>query len=96
MERVTFVEGRYKTFTKRGVKTDRGRVYLINGEPDEVDYNANDYNTKPYEVWTYHSIEGGVEFIFGDITGYNDYEILHSTKRGELRDDNWQRRITVN
>ena len=95
MERVTFVEARYKTFTKRGVKTDRGRVYLINGEPDEVDYHANDYNTKPYEVWTYHSIEGGVEFIFGDITGYNDYEILHSTKRGELRDDNWQRRITV-
>ena len=95
MERVTFVEARYKTFTKRGVKTDRGRVYLINGEPDEVDYHANDYNTKPYEVWTYHSIEGGVEYIFGDITGYNDYEILHSTKRGELRDDNWQRRITV-
>lgn len=95
LERVTFVEGRYKTFTKRGVKTDRGRVYLINGEPDEVDYHANDYNTKPYEVWTYHSIEGGVVFIFGDITGYNDYEILHSTKRGELRDDNWQRRITV-
>ncbi len=30
-----------------------------------------------------------------EITGYNDYEILHSTKRGELRDDNWQRRITV-
>ena len=95
MERVIFVEGRYKTFTKRGVKTDRGRVYLINGEPDEVDYHANDYNTKPYEMWTYHSIEGGVVFVFGDITGYNDYEILHSTKRGELRDDNWQRRITV-
>jgi len=95
MERVTFVEGRYKTFTKRGVKTDRGRVYLINGEPDEIDYHANDYNTKPYEIWTYHSIEGGVVFVFGDITGYNDYEILHSTKRGELRDDNWQRRITV-
>ncbi len=94
-ERVTFVEARYKTFTKRGVKTDRGRVYLINGEPDEVDYHANDYNTKPYEVWTYHSIEGGVVFVFGDITGYNDYEILHSTKRGELRDDNWQRRIKV-
>lgn len=95
MERVNFVEARYKTFTKRGVKTDRGRVYLINGEPDEVDYHPNDYNTKPYESWEYHSIEGGVVFIFGDITGYNDYELLHSTKRGELRDDNWQRRIVV-
>ena len=96
MERISFVEARYKTFSRRGVKTDRGRVYLLNGEPDEIDYHPNDYNNKPYEVWQYHSIEGGVEFIFGDITGYNDYELLHSTKRGELRDDNWQRRISVN
>ncbi|MEN8192387.1 MAG: GWxTD domain-containing protein, partial [Bacteroidota bacterium] len=95
MERVAFVEARYKTFTRRGVKTDRGRVYLINGEPDEIDYHPNDYDKKPYEVWEYHSIEGGVVFIFGDITGYNDYELLHSTKRGELRDNNWQRRIRV-
>ncbi len=96
MERVAFVEARYKAFNRRGVKTDRGRIYLIYGEPDEVDYYPNDYNTKPYEIWRYNSIEGGVEFVFGDITGYNDYELLHSTKRGELRDDNWRRRITVN
>lgn len=96
MDRVAFVESRYKAFNKRGVKTDRGRIYLVYGEPDEVDYYPNDYNTKPYEIWRYNSIEGGVEFVFGDITGYNDYELLHSTKRGELRDDNWRRRITVN
>jgi len=96
MDRVASVEARYKAFNRRGVKTDRGRIYLIYGEPDEVDFFPNDYNTKPYEIWRYNSIEGGVEFVFGDITGYNDYELLHSTKRGELRDDNWRRRITVN
>ena len=51
--------------------------------------------TKPYEIWRYESIEGGVIFIFGDITGFSDYQLLHSTKRGELRDEYWVRRIAV-
>ena len=95
LERVQFVDNRYKTFVKRGVETDRGRVYLQYGEPDEVDNYPSEYNMKPYEIWHYYSIEGGVIFIFGDITGYNNYELINSTKRGEIRDDTWQRRITV-
>lgn len=95
LERVRFVEQRYKTFVKRGVKTERGRVYLQYGEPDEVDSYPSEYNMKPYEVWKYNAIEGGVLFVFGDVTGYNNYELMHSTKRGEMRDDYWQRRITV-
>jgi GWxTD domain-containing protein len=95
LERVRFVDIRYKTFVKRGVKTDRGRTYMKYGEPDELDKHPNEYDMKPYEVWNYYSIEGGVVFIFGDVTGYNNYELLHSTKRGEMRDESWQRRIKV-
>jgi len=95
LERVRYVDQKYRTFVKRGAKTDRGRVHLQYGEPDEIDNYPSEYNMKPYEIWHYYSIEGGVEFIFGDITGYNNYEMLHSTKRGELRDDMWQRRIVV-
>ena len=94
--RVKFVENRFKTFNKSGSKTDRGRVYLQYGEPDEMEMHPNDYDKKPYEIWYYNSIEGGVIFVFGDITGYSDYELLHSTKRGELRDDSWVRRILAN
>lgn len=95
LQRVRFVDERYRTFVKRGAKTDRGRVHLQYGEPDEIENYPSEYNMKPYEIWNYYSIEGGVVFIFGDVTGYNNYELLHSTKRGELRDDTWQRRITV-
>jgi GWxTD domain-containing protein len=95
-DRIKFVENRFKTFNKTGSKTDRGRVYLQYGEPDEMELHPNDYDKKPYEIWYYNSIEGGVIFVFGDITGYSDYELLHSTKRGELRDDNWVRRILAN
>ncbi len=94
-ERVDFVENRFRTFVSRGIETERGRVYLQFGEPDEMDQFPSEYNMKPYESWFYNNIEGGVFFIFGDVSGYGNYELLHSTKRGELRDDAWQRRITV-
>ena len=96
IERVKHVESKYKSFNKRGVKTDRGRIYVTYGEPDEIEMHPNDYDKKPYEIWFYNSIEGGVIFIFGDVAGYGDYELLHSTKRGEMRDDNWARRILTN
>jgi len=93
LKRVEFCNARFHTFRKEGYKTDRGRIYLQYGPPDRIDRYPNELNMKPYEIWQYQSIEGGVIFVFGDITGYADYELLHSTKRGELRDDNWQRRI---
>lgn len=95
-ERVDYCNLKFGTFNKKGYKTDRGRVYLIYGEPDQVDMYPNETNMKPYEVWYYNTIEGGVLFIFGDLTGYNDYELLSSTKRGEIRDDNWRRRLITN
>ena len=85
----------YKALSKEGWQTDRGRVYLIYGQPSEIDRYPNQTETRPYEIWNYYDIEGGVQFIFGDITGFSDYMLLHSTKRGELRDDGWQRRIVV-
>lgn len=86
---------RYKALSKEGWKTDRGRVYLVYGQPSEIDRYPNQTESRPYEIWNYYDIEGGVQFIFGDVTGFSEYLLLHSTKRGELRDDRWQRRIVV-
>ncbi len=92
-KRLDYVNKRFRTKTKEGYLTDRGRVYLLYGEPDEIDRYPYTLNTKPYELWYYHSIEGGVVFVFGDLTGVGDYVLLHSTKRGELYDSNWRERI---
>ncbi|MDP4176191.1 MAG: GWxTD domain-containing protein [Bacteroidota bacterium] len=94
MERVRISDEKYSTINRKGRKTDRGRVYILYGEPDEIDRNPSDIDKKPYEIWHYNSIEGGVIFVFGDISGFSDYQLLHSTKRGELRDDNWESRVT--
>ena len=95
IKRIAECNARFAAIGKEGWQTDRGRVYMIYGEPSEIERFPNETNTKPYEIWHYNEIEGGVVFIFGDITGFNDYQLLHSTKRGEIRDDYWMRRIAV-
>ncbi|RJP67955.1 MAG: GWxTD domain-containing protein [Ignavibacteriales bacterium] len=96
MERVRLSDDRYGTINRAGNRTDRGRIYVLYGEPDQIDRYPSDIDKKPYEIWQYNQIEGGVIFIFGDVTGFSNYELLHSTKRGELRDDNWMARIQTN
>lgn len=93
MKRVEYANLHFKLNKKQGYLTDRGRVLLIYGEPDSKDYFPNEANLKPHEIWFYNQIEGGVQFIFGDPTGFGNYELLHSTKRGEYRDDNWEQRL---
>ncbi len=78
---------------KEGWKTDKGRVYIMYGPPSEIERFPNEKDSKPYEIWHYENIEGGVIFVFVDFTGFNDYRLVHSTKRGELSDYNWRSRI---
>ncbi len=95
LERVKESNAKYGAMGKKGWKTDRGRVYIMYGEPNEIERYPNEPQTRPYEKWNYNDIEGGVQFIFGDITGFSDYQLIHSTKRGELRDEYWLRRISI-
>ncbi len=95
MEKVEYVNSNYGNRFKEGYKTDRGRVVLVYGKPDRVDTFNSESTLKPYEIWYYDSIEGGITFIFGDTMGAFDLELLHSTKRGEIRNENWGDRISV-
>jgi len=95
LKRIEDCNLRYKAMSKEGWKTDRGRVYLTYGEPSEIERYPNQIETRPYEIWSYHNLEGGVFFIFADLFGFSDYQLVHSSKRGELRDEYWQRRITI-
>jgi len=94
--RVDYANQKFTAMKKEGWKTDRGRVYLIYGEPSEIERYPNQLDSKPYEIWQYHNLEGGVIFVFADLTGFSDYQLINSTMRGELRDDTWQRRIITN
>jgi len=95
MKRIEYANTHFYYSGKEGFLSDRGRVYLIYGEPDQRDYFPNESDTKPYETWFYNNIEGGATFIFGDISSFGRYELLHSTKRGEVKDEDWKERIST-
>ena len=93
------VERMFGSKQVRGYLTDRGRVYLQYGHPDEVKEVPSDPVTLPYEIWQYYYLEGqtDVKFVFYDpvLTG-NDYDLLHSTLYGELSDPNWKMKLVRN
>lgn len=91
LRRVTIANQTYKTFQKDGWRTDRGRIFILYGEPDQVVRASGDAASRPYQTWLYYGIEKGVEFVFVDRVGSGDYQMVHSTKRGEIQDEDWQR-----
>lgn len=91
LQRLNAANQRFRAMAREGWKTDRGRVLVLFAEPDEIERFPSSDNSKPYEIWSYYGIENGVQFVFIDRSGFGDYILVHSTKRGELRDDAWQR-----
>lgn len=89
LERNRVVASRFSALGKEGWETDMGRVYLIYGEPDEVEADAFSTTQAPWEVWTYYSSEQE-SFVFGDLIGSGDYLQIHSTVEGEVSYPNWQ------
>jgi GWxTD domain-containing protein len=88
-ERSSFVASRYSALGKEGWETDRGRVYLIYGEPDEVESNPFSTTQAPFEVWLYYSSDQK-KFVFADLMGNGSYFQVFSTVEGEVSYQNWQ------
>ncbi|MCK5130957.1 MAG: GWxTD domain-containing protein [Candidatus Sabulitectum sp.] len=89
LERSRVVAARFSALGKEGWETDRGRVYLIFGEPDEVESDPFSTTQAPYELWTYYSSEQE-GFVFADLMGNGDYLQIYSTVEGEVSYSNWQ------
>jgi GWxTD domain-containing protein len=70
--RVDYTNRNFTTF-RPGWKTDRGMVYIILGPPNEVERHPFDVDSKPYEIWTYYSVNR--YFVFVDYSGFGDYHL---------------------
>jgi GWxTD domain-containing protein len=74
---------------KNGWSTDRGRILLKYGKPNQRDTKSHNGEKRAYESWFYDNIQGGVEFHFVDLNGYGNYQLVHSTAINEIRNFNW-------
>ncbi len=93
LRRVAYANQHFTRMRKKGWKTDRGRVYIIYGEPDEYERHTSSMGMLPYVIWHYHNLEGGAIFVFADREGFGEYELVHSTYRRELQNPNWKNMI---
>jgi GWxTD domain-containing protein len=91
LSRVSYSNSNFGVMGREGYRTDRGRVYIVYGAPDDVERHPNEVDSKPYEIWSFHNIQGGVIFVFVQRNQGGDYDLVHSTHRNELHDENWDR-----
>jgi GWxTD domain-containing protein len=93
MQRVDYANANFGSMGKAGWKSDRGRILLLYGEPDEQERFPSSMDILPYIIWRYHNLEGSQHFIFSDLDGFGEYRLIHSTYRKELQNPDWQRLI---
>ncbi|MCS6990130.1 MAG: GWxTD domain-containing protein [Chloroherpetonaceae bacterium] len=92
MNKIEEANRRFSHGSTPGFKTDKGRVFIKYGEPQNIERENSSSNQKPYEIWQYENVpaQGNVIFIFADRMGFGRYELIHSTAIGEPHNPNWQ------
>jgi GWxTD domain-containing protein len=86
-------ENQYGSWVKHGFETDRGRVFLQYGAPNQIVDEKYTANTYPYQIWHYYRIgdRSNIRFVFYNADGVtNDYPLLHSELPGEKQNLQWQ------
>ena len=99
LQRYYTTQQRFPTQLLDGWQTERGRVYIMYGPPDEIEREPTAEDTRPWERWIYDTIQdqSQVEFVFVDFGIQGQYELIHSTiksgQRNEPYDPDWMLRI---
>jgi GWxTD domain-containing protein len=71
-----------------GWRTDRGRIFVKYGAPDEMLQRPQSGSTKPYEVWKF--TRGRLrKFVFYDETGLGNYALIWTNEQREPSRANW-------
>ena len=71
--RVNLSNKEFSTFSSNGWYTDRGRILIKFGQPDDVERHPFELHTNPYVVWRYYALKK--IFVFIDRTGFGDYQL---------------------
>jgi GWxTD domain-containing protein len=72
-----------------GWRTDRGRIYIKYGAPDEVLSRPQAGGSNPYVVWKY-TRGRPLKYVFMDQTQFGNYALIYTDDRREPSRPNWQ------
>ncbi|MBS4016283.1 MAG: GWxTD domain-containing protein [Candidatus Latescibacteria bacterium] len=91
VRRISYSDNKYKVGRIAGRDTDRGRIYIKYGAPDEIVVHTMIEHTKPHEHWYYYA--QGFHFIFTDIHSNNNYIFIYSNTDAEPKHPNWEKYV---
>ena len=88
---IAIADQQYSTRNFLGSSTDRGRVLIVYGRPNDIEsYSANEERLS-YEIWEYEDSDSGYLFIFiNKEDGSGMFEQIHSTHPNEFRNYRWK------
>jgi GWxTD domain-containing protein len=75
LRRVRYVNAEFGSVDP-GWKTDRGRVYIKYGQPDQIDTATDPYMQGEYLIWRYYN--SNLVFVFYDRFGLGDYRLIRT------------------
>lgn len=87
--RIEYANLNYSYMKKKGVETDRGRIYLKYGEPEKKEIESFGANIRPYEYWYYS--QTNYFYLFMDIWGEGNYLLLYTNDPKESNYPNYEK-----
>lgn len=90
--RVNEADSRFKEGGAAGAagwRTDRGKIFILYGQPDERLDRRNNGTTNPYEVWKYTQ-NRSLKYVFMDLTRFGNYTLIYTNDIKEQSRPNWQ------
>jgi len=73
--RVNFANRHFGSLRREGWRSDRGRVLIKFGEPDEIDDNPMSLSSPPYQIWHFYKIGKYRKFVFVDENEDGEYRL---------------------
>lgn len=92
--RVEYADQNFGTPFKKGRYTDRGRIYIKYGPPDEVKRNPYPVEILDWESWFYKSPSRN-QYIFMDLKGDGNYILIYSSNPEEPGRSDWKNYVPL-
>ena len=76
--RVSFANQHFSNGDGDGWQTDQGRIYLRNGQPDNIDRIRNKNDHQKYEIWEYKNLD--LRYLFVGEIGSGHFRLAQRTE----------------
>ena len=75
--RIAVANENFSYIYNNGWSSDRGRIYILYGEPDQVDDYPIVPERRPYQEWHYYHGSQYRKFVFVDVNEDGDYRLIY-------------------